>query len=281
MTETLTSPAALVAQIPADVRAVARKLHERGFAAHLVGGGVRDMLLGRPPADFDLATDAVPEKVLEIFGGAFAIPTGLKHGTVTVLTGGDPATRRSVEVTTFRGEGAYLDGRRPSSVTYVSTLDEDLSRRDFTMNAIALDPLAAALTDPFGGQADLARKLIRAVGDPVARFREDGLRPMRAVRQAAQLGFDIEAATLAAIEPTLDVFRMVSAERVRDEMLKMLCRRAAAVRVPRSSCGARGCSPWCFRSFWRALAARRTGSTNTTLPTGHTLTSMRRAATPS
>src|SRR3954470_14673797 len=97
-----------VAQIPDDVRGVARRLRERGFEAHLVGGGVRDMLLGRPPADFDLATDAKPEKVLEIFGHSFAIPTGLQHGTVTVLTGSDPATRRAIEVTTFRGEGAYL-----------------------------------------------------------------------------------------------------------------------------------------------------------------------------
>jgi tRNA nucleotidyltransferase (CCA-adding enzyme) len=218
----MTEPAALVAQIPGDVRAVARKLRERGHQAHLVGGGVRDMLLGRPPNDFDLATDATPEKVLDIFGNAFAIPTGLKHGTVTVLTGPDPATRRPVEVTTFRGEGAYLDGRRPSSVTYVSTLEEDLSRRDFTMNAIALDPVSGAVTDPFDGHGDLGRKLVRAVGDASARFGEDGLRPMRAVRQAAQLGFEIEAATLAAIEPTLDVFRKVSAERVRDEMLKLL-----------------------------------------------------------
>jgi tRNA nucleotidyltransferase (CCA-adding enzyme) len=219
-----------VAQIPADVLAIARRLRDRGFEAHLVGGGVRDMLLGRPPTDFDLATDARPEKVLEIFGRAFSIPTGLQHGTVTVLSGPDPATRRSVEVTTFRGEGAYLDGRRPSSVTYVSSLEEDLSRRDFTMNAIALEPLTGRLTDPFGGQADLAGGLIRAVGDPVARFREDGLRPMRAVRQAAQLGFDVAPATLAAIAPTLDVFRKVSAERVRDEMLKLLA-------APRPSVG--------------------------------------------
>lgn len=226
----MTSPPALTAQIPADIGALARRLRESGFQAHLVGGGVRDMLLERPPTDFDLATDARPEKVLEIFGRSFAIPTGLQHGTVTVLTGPDAATRRSVEVTTFRGEGAYLDGRRPSSVTYVSTLEEDLSRRDFTMNAIALEPLTGALTDPFGGQSDLERRTIRAVGDPVARFREDGLRPMRAVRLAAQLGFDIEAATFAAIESTLDVFRKVSAERVRDEMLKMLA-------APRPSVG--------------------------------------------
>jgi tRNA nucleotidyltransferase (CCA-adding enzyme) len=175
-----------------------------------------------PPVDFDVATDARPEHVLEIFGHAFAIPTGLQHGTVTVLAGRDPQKRLPVEVTTFRGEGAYVDGRRPSSVTYVSSLEEDLSRRDFTMNAIALDPETGTISDPFDGRADLGRRLIRAVGDALARFREDGLRPMRAVRQAAQLGFEIDAATEAAIEPTLDVFRKVSAERVRDEMLKLL-----------------------------------------------------------
>jgi tRNA nucleotidyltransferase (CCA-adding enzyme) len=210
------------ARIPDDVRAIARRLGERGFEAHLVGGGVRDMLLGRPPSDFDLATSARPEQVLEIFGRSFAIPTGLQHGTVTVLSGPDPATRRAVEVTTFRGEGAYIDGRRPSSVTYVSSLGEDLSRRDFTMNAVALDPVTGAITDPFDGRGDMSRKLIRAVGEAFARFSEDGLRPMRAVRQAAQLGFDVEASTLAAIEPTLDVFRKVSAERVRDELFKLL-----------------------------------------------------------
>jgi tRNA nucleotidyltransferase (CCA-adding enzyme) len=208
------------AQIPADVLAVCRRLHDAGFEAHLVGGGIRDMLLGRAPADFDVATRARPEEVLDLFGQAFAIPTGLQHGTVTVLT--DASPRRSVEVTTFRGEGAYLDGRRPSSVSYVSTLDEDLSRRDFTMNAVAFEPLTGRLTDPFDGQGDLGRRVVRAVGDAVARFREDGLRPIRAVRQATQLQFEIEPATLVAIGQTLDVFRKVSAERVRDEMLKLL-----------------------------------------------------------
>ena len=208
------------ARIPADVLAVCRRLRGAGHEAHLVGGGVRDMLLGRPPADFDVATDAVPEAVMELFGKNFAVPTGLKHGTVTVLT--DTSPPRHVEVTTFRGEGTYLDGRRPSSVTYVKSLAEDLARRDFTMNAIAYDPLADAVSDPFDGQGDLTRRLIRAVGDPIARFREDGLRPMRAVRQAAQLAFGIDPPTQAAIEPTLDVFRKVSAERIRDELLKML-----------------------------------------------------------
>lgn len=234
-------------QIPADVRALCARLRGAGHQAHLVGGGVRDMLLGRPPTDFDVATDAHPQQVMALFGSRYAIPTGLQHGTVTVLTepadapaGGAPAAgegaepskprRRHVEVTTFRGEGAYVDGRRPSTVTYVGSLEEDLSRRDFTMNAIGYDPLADVLTDPFEGQVDLGRRIIRAVGEPEARFREDGLRPMRAVRQAAQLDFSIDGPTLNAIAPTLDVFRKVSAERMRDEMLKLLA-------APRPSVG--------------------------------------------
>jgi tRNA nucleotidyltransferase (CCA-adding enzyme) len=207
------------AKVPEDVLAVCRRLRARGHEAYLVGGGVRDMLLGRPPADFDVATDARPEEVLDLFGQAYAIPTGIKHGTVTVLTSG---VSRHVEVTTFRGEGAYLDGRRPSSVTYTKSLEDDLARRDFTMNAVAYDPIDDRLSDPFDGRGDLGRRLIRAVGDPLARFNEDGLRPMRAVRQAAQLEFTIEAATHAAIPRTLEVVRKVSAERIRDELLKLL-----------------------------------------------------------
>jgi tRNA nucleotidyltransferase (CCA-adding enzyme) len=223
--------------VPEDVLSVCRRLREAGFEAYLVGGGVRDVLLGRPPADFDVATDAHPERVMDLFGARFAIPTGLQHGTVTVVThpsgpdgpadpGGAPPAgtsgTRHVEVTTFRGEGAYLDGRRPSSVTYVGTLEEDLARRDFTMNAIGFDPASGSLADPFGGWVDLQARRVRAVGIAEERFREDGLRPMRAVRQATQLGFEIDPETLAAIPRTLDVFRRVSAERVRDEMLKLL-----------------------------------------------------------
>jgi tRNA nucleotidyltransferase (CCA-adding enzyme) len=211
------------AGIPDDVLAVCRRLRAAGHEAHLVGGGVRDMLLGRTAADFDVATDARPETVIDLFGHSYAIPTGLKHGTVTVLTAATPP--RHVEITTFRGEGEYLDGRRPSSVTYVKSLAEDLGRRDFTMNAIAYDPVADAVSDPYDGRRDLERRLVRAVGDPVARFREDGLRPMRAVRQASQLGFEVDPPTLAAISETLDVFRKVSAERVRDELLKLLASR--------------------------------------------------------
>jgi len=216
--------------IPNDVREVCARLRQAGFQAYLVGGGIRDLLLGRHPNDFDVATDAHPQQVMGLFGARFAIPTGLQHGTVTVVTDGATGPRH-VEVTTFRGEGAYVDGRRPSTVTYVGTLEEDLSRRDFTMNAIGFDPVSGTLCDPFEGQADMERRCVRAVGDARARFREDGLRPMRAVRQAAQLGFEIAPATFAAIQPTLDVFRKVSAERVRDEMLKLLAARRPSVGI--------------------------------------------------
>ena len=206
-------------QIPDDVLSVCRRLRQAGFEAYLVGGSVRDLLLGRSLGDFDVATSARPEDILRIFGARFSVPTGLQHGTVTVLAG-EPS--RQVEVTTFRGEGAYLDGRHPSVVTFAATLAEDLSRRDFTMNAIAYEPQAGAIIDLHQGQQDIARRLVRTVGDPIQRFSEDGLRPMRAVRQATQLEFEVDASTLIAIPATLDAFRKVSAERVRDELLKLL-----------------------------------------------------------
>ena len=209
------------AAIPADVVRVCERLRAQGHAAFIVGGSVRDLIIGRPPGDFDVATSAHPEETLRLFGSRFAIPTGLQHGTITVLTG-EPPAQRHVEVTTFRGEGVYLDGRRPSTVTFSATLDEDLARRDFTMNAIAYDPETGVLHDPFDGRGDIARGLVRAVGDPILRFTEDGLRPMRAVRQATQLGFSLDFGTQAAIPETLDSFRKVSAERIRDELRKLL-----------------------------------------------------------
>ncbi len=185
----------------------------------IVGGAVRDELLGRPHADWDLASRLLPQAVMARAGaaGLKVIPTGLQHGTVTVIL-----EDRPVEVTTFRSDGDYLDGRRPETVRLGVDLAEDLSRRDFTINAMALPVGGGDLVDPFGGQADLAAGLIRAVGDPLQRFAEDGLRPLRACRFASQLGFDMEAATQAAIPERLDVARKVAMERVFKELDKLL-----------------------------------------------------------
>jgi tRNA nucleotidyltransferase (CCA-adding enzyme) len=215
--------------IPSHIVGVCQKLRGAGFEAWLVGGAVRDLLLGREAHDFDVATSAHPPEVTQVFGRRHVIPTGEKHGTVTVLVSRDKGDREHVEVTTFRGEGAYSDGRRPDSVSFVSSLVEDLRRRDFTMNAVAYDPISDRVEDPFGGRTDLDARLIRAVGDPLERFREDGLRTMRAVRFAAQLGFALDAATEAAIAPALDVFRKVSAERIRDELVKILSSKKPSV----------------------------------------------------
>jgi tRNA nucleotidyltransferase (CCA-adding enzyme) len=216
--------------IPGDVVALCRRLQEAGHATFVVGGAVRDVLLGRHErgADFDVATAALPDEVRSIFGRRRTLPIGLKHGTVTVLLGEGEA-RRPVEVTTFRGEGAYADGRRPDSVRFLKSIEEDLARRDFTVNALAYDPVVRALVDPHGGLADLDARVIRAVGDPAARFGEDGLRCMRAVRFAATLEMALDPATLAAIPGALGTFRKVSAERVRDELGKLLLARRPSV----------------------------------------------------
>jgi tRNA nucleotidyltransferase (CCA-adding enzyme) len=207
---------------PEHIVAVCKKLRAAGFSAWLVGGAVRDLHLGRPAKDFDVATAAHPAQVTQVFGRRHTIPTGEKHGTVTVLVSLPHGDREHVEVTTFRGEGAYSDGRRPDQVQFVPSLVEDLKRRDFTMNAIAFDPLDDRVEDPFEGRRDLAAGIIRAVGDPLERFGEDGLRALRAVRFAAQLDFQLDQATHAAISRVIDVFRKVSAERVRDELVKIL-----------------------------------------------------------
>ena len=216
-------PALAKARFPVAVLDVLRRLDAAGHRSWLVGGAVRDVLLRRAraaQADLDVATPARPEQVQRLFPRV--IPTGIEHGTVTVLSRGVP-----VEVTTFRGEGAYLDGRRPSSVTFLDDVDGDLARRDFTVNALAWDPLGGVLRDPFGGRADLRRKVLRAVGDPAARFAEDGLRPLRAARFAAQLGFHVDPATAAAIRPALPVAARVSAERLCQELSKLLVARQA------------------------------------------------------
>lgn len=205
--------------VPEDVMAVLRTLRGAGKQAWLAGGAVRDLLRGKGAEDFDVATDAVPEQVVKLFPKV--VPTGIQHGTVMVLSGD-----HKVEVTTFRGEGAYLDGRRPSTVTFLGDIDGDLARRDFTVNAIAWDPIAGVLRDPFSGAEDLRRCLLRAVGEPLARFREDGLRPLRAVRIACTLRLALEPRTRSAIPQALDVFAKVAMERVREELIKLLVRGA-------------------------------------------------------
>lgn len=223
--------AALDAAVPGAVRVVCQRLRQAGHQAVCVGGAVRDALLGRAPGDWDVATSAAPAEVQELFRKT--IPTGIQHGTVTVMArdrsrdGGQPADherqpRMAIEVTTFRGEGAYSDGRRPDTVTFGVPLHEDLARRDFVINAIAYDPVDHALIDPFGGRDDLAARRVRAVGEAAVRFDEDGLRVMRAVRFAAQLDFALDPDTEAAIPGALARLAQVSWERVRDELLKTL-----------------------------------------------------------
>jgi tRNA nucleotidyltransferase (CCA-adding enzyme) len=211
----------LLEQVDPGVRELCERLGRAGRRAWIVGGCVRDLLLGRTPGgDWDVATEARPSEVMDVFRrGAKVIPTGIQHGTVTVLLRGHD---QPYEVTTLRGEGPYTDGRRPDAVTFVSSIEEDLARRDFTVNAMAIDPASGVLIDPFGGQADLALRLLRAVGDPLARFGEDGLRPLRACRFAATLEFDLDPETAAAIPRTIDTFRKVSQERVQAEWKKAL-----------------------------------------------------------
>lgn len=190
---------------------------QHGYKAYLVGGAVRDMLMGKEPHDWDVTTDATPEQVMSIFRKV--IPTGIAHGTVTVHF-----MKNEIEVTTFRTESDYSDGRHPDKVEYTGNIEEDLSRRDFTINAIASYLGDGTITDPFHGRDDIKRKVIRTVGNPLERFSEDGLRPVRAVRFSAQLGFEIERDTLKAIsEPEiLKKTSGISLERFRDELLKLM-----------------------------------------------------------
>ncbi|MCE5256463.1 MAG: HD domain-containing protein [Spirochaetaceae bacterium] len=202
--------------IPKEIEFLLQKIESSDRKAYIVGGALRDFIMGRKNCnDFDVATDASPQEIISLF--PHVIPTGIKHGTVTVLLG-----NFQVEVTTFRIEKGYSDGRHPDSVSFVSDIEDDLSRRDFTMNAMAYNHAAGQIIDPFNGQDDIRNRCIRCVGDPAQRFGEDGLRPMRAVRFAAQLGFQMEPATLAAIPACLASFAAVSRERVRDEFEKLL-----------------------------------------------------------
>jgi tRNA nucleotidyltransferase (CCA-adding enzyme) len=206
-----------------------QRLNDAGYHAWLVGGSVRDSLRAQLDGsnalgswggkDWDLATDATPTQVMQVFRRV--IPTGIEHGTVTVLIG-----KQQFEVTTLRTEFGYSDGRRPEQVGFVTSIDEDLARRDFTVNAIAFDPVSEQLIDPFDGLGDLEARRLRAVGEPSQRFAEDGLRVLRAARFVAALEFELDAATAQAIRPSLDTYRQVSAERIHDEWNKTLRARA-------------------------------------------------------
>ena len=191
-------------------------LHAAGYAAYAVGGCVRDSLLGRTAHDWDLCTSALPQQVMELFGAAQCIPTGLQHGTVTIKYGG-----QLYETTTFRTEGSYTDGRHPDEVQFVPDVREDLARRDFTINAMAYNE-AEGLVDPFGGQKDLQNGLLRAVGEPQQRFTEDALRILRLYRFAARFGFALDAATARAARQLAPHLDCISVERIQEELAKLL-----------------------------------------------------------
>lgn len=212
----------IAARVPAYVHRVMDALEQKGHRGYLVGGSLRDLLLGKTPHDFDLTTDATPDEMLEVFADFRVIPTGLRHGTLTVLSDGNP-----IEVTTHRVDGDYLDSRRPESVSFTRRLAEDLSRRDFTVNAMAWHE-KTGLVDLFGGQDDLRAGVLRAVGDPVTRFTEDALRILRAFRFCAQLGFEIEERTLQAAGETREGLCRISAERIFAEITRLLTSPAAA-----------------------------------------------------
>lgn len=202
--------------IPKYVSDVLNRLEENGFSAYVVGGCVRDYLLGRPINDFDVATSALPEEMLEIFKDYRTVNNGIKHGTVAVVSEG-----RLVEVTTFRSDGTYTDSRRPDSVSFVRNIEEDLARRDFTINAMAYRE-SDGIIDLYGGQEDLKNKLIRCVGDPHKRFSEDALRIMRGMRFASTLGFGIEEETLSAMLETKHLLQKIAKERITSEFRGML-----------------------------------------------------------
>ena len=208
-------------EIPQDVKLVLEALEAAGCEAWCVGGCVRDLRLGRTPGDWDVTTNALPEQTLALFGER-AIPTGLQHGTVTVRT-----PERAVEITTFRRDGDYRDHRRPEQVTFTTSLEEDLSRRDFTVNAMAMD-LRGTFRDPFGGTADLEAGILRCVGEPDRRFREDALRMMRGLRFAADLAFSIEPRTAEGIHRCAALLAQIAPERIQVELTKLLTGRGAA-----------------------------------------------------
>jgi poly(A) polymerase/tRNA nucleotidyltransferase (CCA-adding enzyme) len=202
-------------EFPEGIVSAVGRLKRAGYKAYLVGGCVRDILFGRVVEDYDIATDAKPGEVMGLF--RHNIPTGIEHGTVTVVEGS-----LEIEVTTFRTEGKYTDARHPDNVVFVDKVEEDLKRRDFTINAFAYDPIEEQFIDLFDGLSDLSEGVIRAVGEPKERFEEDGLRPLRAIRFATVLDFYIDEETFIAIGEAIKYLKMVAMERVLDELKKMM-----------------------------------------------------------
>lgn len=209
-------------KLPKSVSQLLQILEDSGYEAFVVGGCVRDSLMGREPNDWDICTSARPEEMKACFSQFPVIETGLKHGTLTIL-----AEHQPFEVTTYRIDGDYSDGRRPDHVTFTSSLEADLARRDFTINAMAYHP-SRGLIDPFGGRSDLQKKIIQCVGTAAKRFEEDALRIMRAVRFASQLEFDIEEKTSQALDTCLPLLDRIASERIRIEFDKLLCGPGAA-----------------------------------------------------
>lgn len=204
-------------ELPFQIAEILERLERSGYDAFVVGGCVRDALMGNQPYDYDITTSALPKETERVFSGCRVIETGIKHGTVTVLYKG-----QSIEVTTFRVDGEYADGRHPSSVTFSRSIEDDLSRRDFTMNGIAYNP-KAGLVDPFGGENDINSRTIRCIGDPELRFSEDALRILRALRFSSVLGFTIEERTSETITSHRSDLHKVSAERIFSELKRLLC----------------------------------------------------------
>lgn len=203
-------------ELPENVKIVLEVLHNNGFGVYVVGGCCRDIILGKEPKDWDVTTSAKPEEVMEMFKGYEIIPTGIQHGTVTIMVHNEP-----IEVTTYRLDGNYSDGRRPDKVTFAVSIEDDLMRRDFCMNAIAYNPWNG-LVDPYNGIKDIENKTIRCMGKAENRFKEDGLRILRALRFSAQLGFDIDEDTADAIHNCKYMLDNVSKERIQGELCKIL-----------------------------------------------------------
>ncbi|MDD4688407.1 MAG: HD domain-containing protein [Eubacteriales bacterium] len=204
-------------RIPLRIQRIIETIEQNGYEAYLVGGCVRDMLMGKEPNDYDITTSALPKQIKEIFNGYTVVETGLKHGTVTLVI-----DKENIEITTYRIDGEYADNRRPESVIFTKSLEEDLSRRDFTVNAMAYNP-QRGIIDLFGGAKDIEDNIIRCVGEPDRRFNEDGLRILRGLRFASRLGFSIHKETADSIVKNKELLRNIASERIFAELSQLIC----------------------------------------------------------